>query len=283
MEVSRLEITQPLTETNYMAKLRATLITFLLLTLLTLGIETWSDIGLGAVAQWGSHNYDALLVLPPSYPPRQRLAAFIEEKQSNLAFQVGRAIGATAAMLQGAVEIADGGRRVQVGLLACAESMGVGCGVGGAVAVSGVVEGVHGAVVIGQGFVGWRESSGQVLRIAAKGGESRNNSASEIKWKGFSKGKLSEHYNKHVVSQGEFGNITQNDYLQQAKSFASEINSQFKEKVVGDIIIKYDPATGRLLVGNVAAREIRTFYIDDGRFSDPFQAAINEAQNLTGR
>jgi len=122
----------------------------LLLTILGLGHE----VALGAVAQWGSHNYDALLVLPPTYPPRQKLAAFMVDKQDSLPFQVGRVVGSTATVLQGITEIVDGGRRIQVGVLVSAENVVF----GGAVVVSGVAEGVHGAVVVSQGVRGLVES-----------------------------------------------------------------------------------------------------------------------------
>ena len=103
-----------------------------------------------------------------------------------------------------------------------------------------------------------------------------------INWKGFQKGKLQEHYQKHVLDQGEFGNISQNEYLQRARGFAQETSDSFQEAVVGNFNVKYDPGTGRVFVGHAKSREIRTFYIDDGRDVDPFQAAVNFAQELTG-
>lgn len=103
-----------------------------------------------------------------------------------------------------------------------------------------------------------------------------------IKWKGFSSGQLREHFQKHVVRQGEFGEITQAEYLKQAKEFAGEIGEGFMEGTVGNIKVKYDPATGRVIVGHAKKREIRTFYIDDGRDADPFQAAMDLAAELTG-
>jgi len=145
-----------------MTRVKLILFGLLLLTILGLGHE----VALGAVAQWGSHNYDALLVLPPTYPPRQKLATFIMDKQDSVPFQVGRVVGSTATILQGITEIVDGGRRIQVGVLVSAENVGI----GGAVAVSGVAEGVHGAVVVSQGVRGWVESGGQILKMAGKGG-----------------------------------------------------------------------------------------------------------------
>jgi hypothetical protein len=102
--------------------------------------------------------------------------------------------------------------------------------------------------------------------------------AAQIAWKGFRKGSLAEHYEKHGA---EFGNITQSQYLNQAKSFASE-TGQFQEQKVGNFIVKYDPATRRVLVGHARDREIRTFYIADGRDADPFQAAVDYARELGG-
>jgi len=104
-----------------MAKLRPILIIMLLcLTLVMSGYGM--DIGLGAATQWASHNYDALLILPQSYPPRQNLAILIETNHDNFAFQIGRVMGSTAAMLQGITEIVDGIQRVQVGVLVSAET-----------------------------------------------------------------------------------------------------------------------------------------------------------------
>ena len=106
--------------------------------------------------------------------------------------------------------------------------------------------------------------------------------ASAIKWKGFSKGELPVHYKKHVLEGGEFGNISQNQYLQQAKIFAGEAGAGFQEGNVGNIIVKYDPETRRTFIGHAEDREIRTFYIADGRDADPFQAAMDKAGRMTG-
>lgn len=103
--------------------------------------------------------------------------------------------------------------------------------------------------------------------------------AASVKWKGFSKGELSQHFDKHGL---EFGDITQNQYLNLAKDFAKESNSAFKETKVGNFIIKYDPETRRVLVGQAKSREIRTFYKADSRDADPFEAAVNLAKELSG-
>jgi hypothetical protein len=102
--------------------------------------------------------------------------------------------------------------------------------------------------------------------------------AAQVAWKGFRKGELATHFQKHGA---EFGNITQSQYLNQAKSFASEAG-QFQEQKVGNFIVKYDPVTRRTFIGHATSREIRTFYIADGRSADPFQAAVDLARELGG-
>ena len=95
--------------------------------------------------------------------------------------------------------------------------------------------------------------------------------AASTKWKGFRDGELSEHYDKHGQ---EFGDINKNQYLKKAKEFAGEISDSFKETLVGNFVIKYDPDSGRMFIGHIGKRQIRTFYIDDGRCEDAFEAAI---------
>ncbi|WP_409069157.1 hypothetical protein ACFLKB_04805 [Clostridium sp. FAM 1755] len=106
---------------------------------------------------------------------------------------------------------------------------------------------------------------------------------SSVKWKGFRKGELTTHYKKHVVEMGEFGKITQSQYMKMAKEYAAETSSAFKEGKVENFIIKYDPNTRRVLVGHCKSREIRTFYKADFRDHDPFQAAIELAKKLSGQ
>ena len=89
-------------------------------------------------------------------------------------------------------------------------------------------------------------------------------------WKGFSKGQLSEHYQKHVIQQDEFGDITQSEYLARAKAFGEATGDMIDEADVGNFKIKYNSETGEVFVGHTKTREIRTYYIDDGRSSDPF-------------
>lgn len=110
-------------------------------------------------------------------------------------------------------------------------------------------------------------------------------------WKGFSSEKnpetgltkLQEHYDKHVIRGQEFGDISQTDYLKMAKAFAKESDPNFMQAKVGNIVIKYDPGTRRLFIGNIKSRQIRTFYRADYRSPDPFIAAIEEAISKTGK
>ena len=100
----------------------------------------------------------------------------------------------------------------------------------------------------------------------------------DITWKGFSKGSLAEHFEKHG---SEFGEISQSQYLRAAKEFAGEFG-EFLEEKVGNFYVKYDPATRRTLVGHVKDREIRTYYKADQRSADPFEAAKQHARELGG-
>jgi hypothetical protein len=106
--------------------------------------------------------------------------------------------------------------------------------------------------------------------------------AAKTKWKGFSAGQLSIHFQKHVVDGEEFGNITQNEYLRRAKAFAAETSTGFQEEQVGPFVVKYDPSTRRVLIGNTTSRELRTFYIADDRDLDPFEAAKQTARDKAG-
>jgi RHS repeat-associated protein len=112
------------------------------------------------------------------------------------------------------------------------------------------------------------------LRVLA-----HNTYASDIVWKGFSKGSLATHFEKHGA---EFGNITQSQYLAQAKAFAVETGEGFSEAQIGNFIVKFDPASRRMLVGHETAREIRTFYKAATDSSDPFKEAVQFARDLTG-
>ncbi len=115
---------------------------------------------------------------------------------------------------------------------------------------------------------------------AAVGARYVGGMTSSIKWKGFSKGQLGIHFKKHGH---EFGKgVTQSQYMKIAKEFALEKGTAFKEKAVGNFIVKYDPGTRRILVGHTKSREIRTFYKADFRDADPFEAAINLAKELSG-
>ncbi|QIO10376.1 hypothetical protein G8D99_07885 [Acinetobacter lanii] len=104
--------------------------------------------------------------------------------------------------------------------------------------------------------------------------------ASKIDWgrKGFSKGKLSIHYQKHVIDQKEFGDITQTQYLGKAKEFARASSAEMQTASIGKtFFVKANNVTGEVLVGHIKSGEIRTYYKNDGRSIDPFQDAIDHA------
>ena len=103
--------------------------------------------------------------------------------------------------------------------------------------------------------------------------------ARSLAYKGFRKGQLSDHFAKHGA---EFGNITQNEYLKLAKKFAGSSGDEIMEEVVGNVYVKYNRSTRETLIANISDREIRTFYRADTRDPDPFTAALNLAQKLTG-
>lgn len=92
---------------------------------------------------------------------------------------------------------------------------------------------------------------------------------------------MKAHYEKHVLKQNEFGDITQNEYLRLAKEFATEEGSNFVETEVSNILIKYDSATRRVFIGNAKTREIRSFYIAGEDVADPLQQAIDIAMDKT--
>jgi len=106
--------------------------------------------------------------------------------------------------------------------------------------------------------------------------------SSAVKWKGFSKGQLAEHYQKHVIDQQEFGDITQAEYLKRAKAFGAATGDHLKEAQVGNFVIKHDPGSGEVFVGHIKQKEIRTYYIDDGRSADAFEDAKKLAGELGG-
>jgi RHS repeat-associated protein len=102
-----------------------------------------------------------------------------------------------------------------------------------------------------------------------------------INYKGFSKGQLKTHYEKHVVEKKEFGEITQSEYLNKAKEFAKEESESISEAVVGNFFVKYDATTRKTLISHLGDREIRTFYIADKEVKEPFVEAVKLAMDLS--
>jgi hypothetical protein len=119
-------------------------------------------------------------------------------------------------------------------------------------------------------------TKGMTLQQVIEGMEAWRNTQG-IAWKGFSKGKLAEHFVKHGA---EFKGLTQPQYLKASKEFASAVGD-FKVQQVGNFLVKYDPVTRRTLIAHIADREIRSFYIADLRDADPFQAAVDLAKELS--
>ena len=66
--------------------------------------------------------------------------------------------------------------------------------------------------------------------------------------------------------------------MAKAKEFASKpLTEPMQEAQVGNFVIKHDKSTGEIFVGHMGKREIRTYYKDDGRSSNPFLDAIDLA------
>lgn len=231
-----------------MTKVRLILLSLLLLILLGLWPETSSEVALGAVAQWSSHNYDALLILSPMYPPRQKLTAFMINKQESLPFQVGRIAGSTAAILQGVAEIINGGQRIQGGVLVATENVIF----GGAVTLSGAAEGVHGAVVVSQGVRGLVESGGQILHMAGKGGSGGGKNYTFPDERELAKrlGAANKDEFHDVIKQG-----IKTDFSRELQK-AGIKNPDIGFDDVGNIIFK-DPKTGRTLETDVPLSSYR--------------------------
>uniref|UniRef100_UPI003850F559 RHS repeat-associated core domain-containing protein n=1 Tax=Kosakonia cowanii TaxID=208223 RepID=UPI003850F559 len=109
----------------------------------------------------------------------------------------------------------------------------------------------------------------------------------EVNWKKgpnkWAKGKLSSHYKKHVVEQGEFGDITLKQYHELMEDFLADNSANFKQAKIGNQLIKFDPETNRVLIGNAKNREILSFYKAKPEFVevDPFTDAVNEALRKT--
>ena len=110
---------------------------------------------------------------------------------------------------------------------------------------------------------------------------------SDVKWKKgknkWKSGELGTHYNKHVVKQGEFGDISQNEYHDLMEQFLADESPGMKQAKVGNQLIKVDPATNRVLAGHAKDGKILSFYIALPEFvvEDPFTDAVNYALEKT--
>ena len=89
---------------------------------------------------------------------------------------------------------------------------------------------------------------------------------------------LQYHYLKHGK---EFGDIIQAQYMKKAKEFASKpVTKSMQEIQVGNIVIRHDNSTGEIFIEHAKKREMRTYYIDDGRDKNAFTAAVELAKRL---
>ncbi|MCY0976647.1 hypothetical protein PGH12_05720 [Chryseobacterium wangxinyae] len=130
------------------------------------------------------------------------------------------------------------------------------------------------------------EETGEI--ISNKAAQSIAEFFDNISWKKgksiWKKGKLSEHWNKHVIDRKEFGDITMDEYHTQMENFLKESSSQFKEVRIGNQVIKYDPNTSRMLVGHAKDKEVKSFYkaLPEYTTKDPLTDAIDVALKETG-
>ncbi|QLV00187.1 hypothetical protein HV284_03345 [Escherichia marmotae] len=73
-------------------------------------------------------------------------------------------------------------------------------------------------------------------------------------------------------------------YNELMEDFLMDNSPSYKYAKIGNHIIKFDPATERVLIGNAKNREILTFYKSKPEFvnKDPFTDAVDEALSKTG-
>ncbi|MFT9056673.1 MAG: hypothetical protein ABF449_08625 [Ethanoligenens sp.] len=90
---------------------------------------------------------------------------------------------------------------------------------------------------------------------------SENNNSSKSNYEFKSKDSLDAHYKKHVVEQGEFGNITKDQYLNSANNLIENQNETSiltKTRSNGDKII-YNQATNEFAVTDKSGN-IKTYF-----------------------
>jgi len=122
------------------------------------------------------------------------------------------------------------------------------------------------------GFDGWKNSLKGFQEIQWKNGQAI--------WK---KKKLGDHYKKHVKNQGEFGEIKINEYHDLMKEFLEE-TGEFTQARLGNQLLRFDPATKRVIIGHAKNKEILSFYKALPKYTkiDPWTDAVNEAIEKTG-
>lgn len=128
---------------------------------------------------------------------------------------------------------------------------------------------------------GIKETGEKFAKVITEFFENINWKKGKAIWKS---GKLSEHFNKHVIERKEFGNISMDDYHNEMVNFLNESSSNFKEVRIGNQLIKYDPNSKRILIGHAKDREVKSFYkaLPEYTTIDPLTDAIDVALKETG-
>ena len=130
----------------------------------------------------------------------------------------------------------------------------------------------------------WKNRFEEFIYEICKNGDCYIKLANEIKWKAFKdKERFDYHYDKHGKEFGDPSIFKQKDYLTAAKNFAKDPSKDFKETQIGNIIIKQDPKTNTIFLGNAKNKEIRTFYKGKGSAEQDWKEALETAKYKTGK
>ncbi len=78
-----------------------------------------------------------------------------------------------------------------------------------------------------------------------------------------------DHFKKHGA---EFDATDAPDYVGRAKEFSKDNSNAYREVIVQNTFIRYDPKTNAVLIQN--QREVKTLYVWDQKFSDPVLYAV---------
>jgi hypothetical protein len=114
-----------------------------------------------------------------------------------------------------------------------------------------------------------------------------NQGFADVEWKKnkaiWDEGKLGVHHKKHAIERNEFGNISMNEYHDLMMNFLKE-QGAFVEARLGNIIIKFDPISKRILIANAKNKQVLTFYkaLPQYTIVDPWTDALDLAIERTG-